>query len=292
MKRLLPALLILGLLATSACLSQSLKQGGAQDMPAAGSGDSTGAGQNNFANNSDGAAPLDVNKTLDEVLSKPIETPVKEAPKLKPKAEPVLQGQTKIENADTANSKKEDESPVNALEFLRPKPSPYVLKGGAAFHSVRGDSDQDDPDPDLGNDELQIEWSAWRNRFLRSVQMQVQASVNNPDLESGDRPRLDPFTRMPKSRFPLGTVAWFACQVTNDRRIARVVITESSGIREYDRAVIEGIRALDGTTLLTFPRDSRRTSVHQEAGIQTAAQSRRMNFDFHDVERYSVPRGY
>jgi hypothetical protein len=232
-----------------------------------------------------------VNKTLDDVLSKPIDTLIKEAPKSKP--EPVLQGQAKIDSSASldATDQSGENAPVSGLQALHPKAAPTVLRGGASMGALGSQVEQDDPD--VGNNELQIEWDRWRNRFLHAVQMQIQASVNNPDPDMMPRRRFDPMTGMVAPRFPLGTSAWFDCEVTNQGRIARVVITESSGFQAYDRAVIEGIRALEGTSLLNFPRASQRLSVRQEAGIQTAAQASNRYFNFGDVERYSAPqRGY
>jgi hypothetical protein len=84
----------------------------------------------------------------------------------------------------------------------------------------------------------------------------------------------------------LGTEAWFDCAITSDRRIARARITQSSGIPEYDRAILNGIRALEGTSLLQFPRGSRRSEVSQEAGIRTSTSSDFRYHNFGDVERY------
>jgi hypothetical protein len=230
----------------------------------------------------------DVNKTLDDVLSKPIDTLLKEAPKPQ-----LLQGQAEVDNAATGADASNDPNalPVRGLKPLGPKNPAPVLQGSASLNGTGGMPNQDDPD--LGNDALSIAWDRWRNRLLRAVQMQVQASVNSPDSDEYVRPRFDRFTGMPLPRFPLGTEAWFDCEVTNDNRIARCMITQSSGFPAYDRAVLNGIRALDGTSLLTFPQGSRRTSVRQEAGIRTATQSNFNYYHFGDVERYNVPqRGY
>src|SRR5205807_1476867 len=105
------------------------------------------------------------------------------------------------------------------------------------------------------------------------------------------RRRFDPLTGaiMVMPPFPLGICTWFDCEITNDRHVARVVITQSSGFPEYDRAVLDGIRALDGLSLLNFPRGSHRISVRQEAGIETASTAGSPFFNFGDIERYNMP---
>jgi hypothetical protein len=162
------------------------------------------------------------------------------------------------------------------------------LQGKADQGATRLHAEQNDPD--VEDRELMIEWDRWRNRFLRAVQMQVQLGVNHPDDFGEDvRPRFDPRTGMHMARFPLGTETWFDCEITSDRRIKNLAIVRPSGIQEYDRAVIEGVRALEGTSILIFPRGSRRPVVQQKAGIRT---SDRADFQYHhfgDVERYREP---
>jgi len=216
-------------------------------------------------------ANADMNKTLDDVLAKPVDELRKEAPK-----PALLEGAAQL---DTSGVK-----PLGA------KDAATVLQGSASLNGMGGANGDD---PDQGNEELSIAWDKWRNRLLRFIQMQVQASVNSPASDDYIRPRFDRFTGMPLPKFPLGTEAWFDCEVTRDHRIVRCLITQSSGFPAYDHAVISGIRALDGSDILEFPRGSRRTSVRQEAGIRTATQSNFNYYHFGDVERYNVPqRGY
>jgi hypothetical protein len=243
----------------------------------------------------------DVNKALDDVLSKPIETLIKEAPQpTRPQLDDILprESNTPSNNAqrdellkgqaqmDAGGAGAEAGQLIPGLKPLLPKNAAPVLKGEASLGTMRGVASQEDPD--VGNDQLRLEWDAWRNRFLRAVQMQIQASVNYPDPEDFGRRRFDRFG-MPMPRFPLGTEAWFDCEVTNDGRIARIAITQPSGFPAYDRAVIEGVRALEGTSLLRFPPRSRRQSVRQEAGIKTATTANYQYYNFGDVEQYSVP---
>ena len=155
---------------------------------------------------------------------------------------------------------------------------------------LRGQAQQDDPD--VADRELMIEWDRWRNRLLRFIQMQVQANVN-----ADPRPRrrhFDPLTgqMIVQPPYPMGIVTWFDCQISNDRRVISVQITQSSGFPDYDRAVIDGIRALDGTSILQFPRGSHRPSVRQEAGIETATSAGMPSFQFGDIERYLQKMGY
>ncbi len=137
-------------------------------------------------------------------------------------------------------------------------------------------------DPDLDDQELMIEWDRWRNRLLHAIQSGMQESLNNPN-ES--RFVWDPIKRMMVSKYPLGTVAWFFCQVTPGRRIVNVKIKQSSGFADYDQAVIDAIQELDGSSILKFPGRSRRTIVNQIAGIRTATSSQYQYFQFGDVER-------
>lgn len=176
--------------------------------------------------------------------------------------------------------------PSGNLQPLQPKQAPVkkpVLQGSAVLNGGKLSTEQD---PDMEDRELMVEWDKWRNRLLRAVQLQVQAGVNNPDSDEDARPRIDFRTGQVMPRFPMGTEAWFYCEVTSDRRIKVLKITQSSGFSSYDRAIIEGVRALEGTSLLQFPRGSRRLIVNQEAGIKTAAQADYTYYHFGDVERF------
>ena len=175
---------------------------------------------------------------------------------------------------------------TGALQPLQPKPAPVnkpVLQGSAVLN---GGKLSTEADPDGGDRELMVEWDRWRNRLLRAVQLQVQAGVNNPDSDEDAHPHIDFRTGMVMPRFPMGTEAWFYCEVTSDRKIKVLKITQSSGIAAYDRSIIEGIRALEGTSLLQFPRGSHRLTVNQEAGIKTAIQADYTYYHFGDVERF------
>lgn len=141
-------------------------------------------------------------------------------------------------------------------------------------------------DPDMADRELQVEWDKWRNRFLWSVQSGVQQTLNSPD---DPNLRYDPNSGQMLMKFPMGTVAWFSCRVTKDRRILDAKITKPSGFPGYDRAVLNAVLMLDQSTILKFPSRSQRQQVYQDAGIKTAESGERQFFRFGDVERYNVP---
>jgi len=157
-----------------------------------------------------------------------------------------------------------------------------TLQGSAKMEG--GDLQAQDPDAD--DMELSVEWDRWRNRFLTAVQMGVQESLNSP--EEADL-RFDPSRGVVMHRFPLGTVAWFYCKITHDRRITNLKIMESSGFPNYDKAVYAAVRNLEGSAILKYPKRSRRTVVSQHAGIKTSDKSDRQYFKFGDVERIRVP---
>lgn len=138
-------------------------------------------------------------------------------------------------------------------------------------------------DPDLDDQELQVEWDKWRNNFLYAVQSGVQERLNNPEDMNL---RFDRRTGMMLPKFPLGTMAWFDCVITRDRQIKDLKIVNTSGFKGYDKAVLDSVLNLDGTRLLKFPKRSMRKFVRQDAGIKTATQGGRQYFNFGDVERY------
>lgn len=304
MRHLLVLVLFVSLSCTPACRAQ-------RSASASSNGNQTQ--DSSAVNASDGLADPsstgDVNKTLDKMLAAPAQATShdgSQAPKaaaappastavvpyagaqnqlpapLEPQPETALKGQARMDSSGTADS-----GCGNPLRGRQQDARP-VLQGEAAINGLHMQADRQD-DPDAGDQQLMIEWDRWRNRFLRAVQMQVQANINNPDGSYHRHRHFDPLTGGVALPFPLGTIAWFRCRITADRQIADLELVESSGFPEYDHAVISGIRALEGTSFLQFPAGSRRTSVHQEAGIETAAQPDYQYFRFGDVERYNVP---
>lgn len=154
-----------------------------------------------------------------------------------------------------------------------------VLRGKA---ELGGDGMQGD-DPDMDDAELQVAWDKWRNKLLWAVQSGVQESLNNPEDQML---RWDPQRQAVVMRFPLGTTAWFAVKINNSRHVESVKIMHSSGFPGYDKAVLDAVRNLEGTSILQFPKRSRRQFVTQAAGIKTSDQGGNQFFKFGDVERY------
>lgn len=254
--------------------------------------------------------PKDVANSLDELLSSPV--PKKSEPTVpdiaKPRPEVVDKLHGAVEHsADGATggslSGKADDANPGGLRAgvsdgegkpqpLQPKLAPdstTVLKGSAA---ISGGKLGVREDPDAQDRELMVEWDRWRNKFLRAVQLQVQAGVNQPDEweETPQRSRVvyDPYSgrAIVQPRFPMGTEAWFSCEITADRRVKNLKIIRESGHSDYDKAILEGVRALEGTSMLQFPPASKRPIVTQSAGIRTSETSDYQYHHFGDVERY------
>jgi hypothetical protein len=141
-------------------------------------------------------------------------------------------------------------------------------------------------DPDAQDQDLQVEWDKWRNRFLRAVLSNCMDNINNPEATDF---RWDPVRRRVMNQFPLGTISWFSCQITNTRHIRNLRIDKSSGYPNYDRAVLDAVQSLDGTSLLKFPSRSHRTMVSQNGGVKTSDTSQQQYFKFGDVEHVHIP---
>lgn len=143
-------------------------------------------------------------------------------------------------------------------------------------------------DADSQDQEMAVEWDRWRNRLLRSIQGGVQELINNPENmvphfdQARGRVILSP-------RIPLGQKASFYVRISDQRRVVKARIVASSGNAEFDNALLDAIYALDGTTILRFPKGSQRARVVQEATIITADHGNDEYFKFGDVEKYRVP---
>src|SRR5262249_43424403 len=137
----------------------------------------------------------------------------------------------------------EDEGNPDDLQPMTGTSSPDggYLKGSA---QKEGDALASE-DPDSQDQELQVEWDRWRNRLLRAVLAGAMENLNNPDAAVF---RGDPVRQRVMPQFPLGTIVWFACDVTNDRRIKTLRLVKSSGYPNYDRAVLDAVRSLEGTS--------------------------------------------
>ncbi len=209
--------------------------------------------------------------------------PVEEMPKpvlrqrlSRPDSSAALKGAAR-DNAAGAEDEDADLQKMTA----HPDPHTGVLKGSA----TRDGSGLRAMDPDADDAEMMIEWDKWRNRLLFAIQSGMQENINNPGESNL---RWDPEANAMVPKFPLGTVAWFYCQVTPDRRILNLKLTHSSGYPGYDRAVMEAVRNLEGSSILRYPKGSRRTVVTQEAGIKTATSSEYRYFKFGDVEHQRI----
>jgi len=165
-------------------------------------------------------------------------------------------------------------------DTARPDQGRRTLQGKAELGSEQGlQSD----DPDMDDQELQVEWDKWRNNFLYAVQSGVQEALNNP--EEVDL-RWDQVHNRMVATLPMGTTSWFFCKIDNNRRVVLARTTHNSGFPNFDRAVVEAVKNLDGSTLLRFPKRSRRPFVTQSAGIKTSDTGGKQFFKFGDVERY------
>jgi len=161
-------------------------------------------------------------------------------------------------------------------------PEGGVLKGNAKLEDGQLASE----DPDIQDQELQVEWDRWRNRFLRAVLSGATETMNNPQEV---RFRWDPAKHAMVPPFPLGMECGFSCVITNKRRIQDLEVTASSGNRLFDQAVLDAVKALEGTTILRFPERSKREFVSQAGGVKTSDHTENQYFKFGDVERYRAP---
>lgn len=222
----------------------------------------------------DEQAPLEPVKSPTLSPMEPMAVPV-----VKPKP---LKGtvEQKTDKPLQSSASEDDEqlNEMNAQSDNRKK----VLKGNASQNTDQLSGE----DPDSQDQELMVAWDRWRNRLLNSIQSNMQEELVNPD---DSQLRWDPETQTMMAKFPLGTSAWFKCQVSADRHITSYTLVRSSGFPNYDKAVARAVRALDGTAILKFPNRSRRSIVTQIAGIKTSENSERHEFKFGDVERYTVP---
>lgn len=184
-------------------------------------------------------------------------------------------------NNDALQGNAQDDGPGSLTPMTPRSGGKPILQGGATQSDYGPQGD-----PDMDDQELQVDWDRWRNKFLFAVQGGVQEALNNPDDVDL---RFDPAKGMVVVRFPLGTVAWFHCKVSADRHIMSAKIKQSSGFPNFDNAVIASIHNLEGSTVLRFPKRSQRQFVTQTAGIKTADSPERQYFKFGDVERYRTP---
>jgi hypothetical protein len=200
-------------------------------------------------------------------------------PMMVPVPKKKLEGQADENGRNPLKGQAEDES-AN-LQGLNGQTDNKVLQGSA--QQLDGSASED---PDTSDQQLMVEWDAWRNRFLRAVQSDVQSNLNNSEDTMS---RWDPRSQTVIRQFPLGTTAWFKCDIREDQKIVNFQLVKSSGFPNYDRLVMDAVAALNGTEILRFPSKSKRHRVNQMAGIQTASKSSNEYFHFGDVERYRTP---
>ncbi|HEY9730716.1 MAG TPA: TonB C-terminal domain-containing protein [Drouetiella sp.] len=200
-------------------------------------------------------------------------------PMMVPVPKKKLEGQADESGRNALKGQAEDES-AN-LQGLNGQADNKVLQGSA--QQLEGSASED---PDTSDQQLMVEWDAWRNRFLRAVQSDVQSNLNNSEDTMS---RWDPRSQTVIRQFPLGTTAWFKCDIREDLKIVNFQLVKSSGFPNYDRLVMDAVAALNGTEILRFPSKSKRHRVNQMAGIQTASKSSNEYFHFGDIEKYRVP---
>jgi TonB family protein len=231
----------------------------------------------------------DITPVIDDILKQPVKPqPLQGGVEATDAAAPIggdpLKGTADDTGGTKLNGNAQDGGPIRGIP-MQPKPDTLpVLKGNASV--LNGKVSED---PDMQDRELMVEWDRWRNKFLRAVQLQVQVGVNHPDDWDEDaRPKIviDPYTGQPtvQPRFPMGTEAWFTCDVTSDKRVKNLSIVKPSGHPAYDKAVLEGVRALEGTSLLNYPTGSHRITVSQTAAIRVGTSADYQYHHFGDVE--------
>ncbi len=181
----------------------------------------------------------------------------------------------------TPNSKENDLSFQKGLQAPENRKAGY-LEGRAQM----GDLEPAKEDPDADDKELMIAWDRWRNRFLQAVLGSTTEMLNNDQVRSF---RINSYTHVIEPVYPIGTTAWFVCEVTRDRQIKRLRILTSSGYADYDKTVLDAVQALQGSSILRFPTGSRRMAVLQGGAVERAAQRQQQYFRFGDIERYRVP---
>lgn len=220
-----------------------------------------------------GILPSEATKN-EEIIDMP--TPV-----LPPVQKKPLEGT--IKHDTLSGEANEDDPNLQEGQALPDSDDRAPLKGQA---ETAGNQQLDSDDPDMDDQELQVAWDRWRNNLLYAVQTGVQEALNNPEDEML---RWDPVRKKVLMRFPLKTTSWFYCKVNNNRHIESLKIMEGSGFDGYDKAVLKAVRDLEGSSILKFPKRSRRLFVTQSAGIQTSdSGGGRRDFKFGDVERYRV----
>jgi hypothetical protein len=127
----------------------------------------------------------------------------------------------------------------------------------------------------IGNIEeknLTVEWNDWHNKFAKAVRQHMFSS----------------YFEMLNMKQGLSTS--YRCTVTSDKHIKSVNIVKSSGDFWFDSRVVKAVNVLDGSDVLAFPSQSKRTEISTEVGIQLGGP-RRQEIDFGDVEYREMAPG-
>jgi hypothetical protein len=215
----------------------------------------------------------------------PMAVPVMKKKKLKGTADDnALKGQADDGNTDFQGQgmkgQTDDSGPMRAGAQQDNDPAP--LKASLTQDQLQSE------DPDRDDQVLSVEWDKWRNRLLRSVQSGVSEIVNS-------RENMVPHFDAQRNKLvyapnvPLGTKATFWVKVSSEKRVLDARILASSGNPGYDKALLDAIYSLDGSSILRYPSGSKRRVVDQAATILTSDREGAENFKFGDVERYRAP---
>jgi hypothetical protein len=212
-----------------------------------------------------------------------------------PMAVPVMKKKKLQGNADdNALKGQADDSNSRLEKMMGQTDDSGPMKGSAQddnHPTLKANLSQDQlqsEDPDKDDQMLSVEWDKWHNRLLWSVQSGVTEIVNSQE-------NMVPHFDAQRGRviyspnIPLGTKATFWVKVSNDKRILDAKILQSSGNPGYDKALLDAIYSLDGSTILRYPAGSKRRVVNEAASIFTSDKGGRENFKFGDVERYRAP---
>lgn len=136
-------------------------------------------------------------------------------------------------------------------------------------------------DPDMNDQELQIQWDAWRNRLMHAIE---QGTLDRINVQNNVNFVFDQRANMMVSRFPNGIACWYTIDVLPNRRIINFRLTKPSGFQGFDQAVWQSIFQLEGNKILQYPKGSQRQTVTQEGAVETAKKTEFQNFHFGDVE--------
>jgi len=154
-----------------------------------------------------------------------------------------------------------------------------LLQGSASHTPLIGNVMND---PDVGNQQLQIDWDRWRNTLKETIELNTLAKIN---VHNDVHFVWDPRAQMMVSRYPNGISTWYHIDVLPNRTIINIRLLQSSRYPSFDQAVFEAINQVQGSNILVYPIGSRRQMVSQESSVSTAATTQIQDVRFGDVER-------